>query len=262
MIKRRKTKQIKIGDVLIGGESPVSVQSMCSTDTRDIKTTIKQIKELEKDILEKNNYKVTAQGMVESALRHIKILEENNFYDIIVSLKANDVLRTIEAYQLLAQKIDYPYHLGITEAGTIFRGAILSAVGLGNLLYQGLGDTIRVSLTASPIEEVKVGWEILKSLKLRQKGVEVISCPTCGRTEINLIKLAREAEKAVAHIKKPLQIAVMGCIVNGPGEAQEADFGVIGGRGMGLITKKGKIIKRVKEKELLKTLLLEIKKTK
>ena len=213
---------------------------------------------LEKDILAKHGGKVTATGMVESALRHIKILEDLKFYDTVISLKASDVPRTIEAYQLLSEKVDYPLHVGITEAGTSWTGTIKSAVGIGSLLAQGIGDTIRVSLTADPVEEVRVGWEILKSLGLRQRGVEITSCPTCGRTEIDLIKLAQEVEQKTAHIDKPLKIAVMGCVVNGPGEAREADIGVAGGQGQGIIFSKGKIIKTVKEQDIVEELMKEI----
>lgn len=215
---------------------------------------------LEKDILKKYKNKVTAMGMVESAMRHIRILEKYNFKNILISLKASDIERTVEAYRLLAKKVNYPLHIGITEAGTTFRGTIMSSIGLGILLYEGIGATLRVSLTADPVEEMKVAWEILKSLKLRKKGITVTSCPTCGRTQINLIKLANDVEKAVKLIDKDLHVAVMGCVVNGPGEAREADIGVAGGKGMGAIFVKGKVIKSVPEKDILKTLLDEIDK--
>lgn len=350
MIKRRKTRVVKIGKIKIGGNNPIAVQSMCNTDTRDIKTTVKQTHELEKvgceiirvavpdieaarvlgkikkqihiplvadihfdyrlaleavkqgvdkvrinpgnigskektravvkacqekripiriginvgslekDILAKYKGKATAAGMVESALRHIKILEDLGFFDTVVSLKASDVPRTIQAYKLFSEKYDYPVHLGITEAGTIWSGSIKSAVGIGSLLAQGIGDTIRVSLTGSVTEEVKVGFEILKSLGLRERGPTLISCPTCGRTEIDLVALANKVEKAIAQIEKPIKVAVMGCVVNGPGEAREADIGVAGGKGRGVIFVKGKIIKTVPEKEILPTLLEEIDK--
>ncbi len=214
---------------------------------------------LEKEILKKYKNKVTAQGMVESAMNHIRILEKYNFKNILISLKASDIERTIEAYRLLAKKVDYPLHIGITEAGTIFRGTVMSSIGLGILLYEGLGATLRVSLTADPIEEMKVAWEILKSLKLRKKGIIVTSCPTCGRTQIDLIALANQVEYAVKNIDKDLHIAVMGCVVNGPGEAREADIGVAGGKGMGAIFRKGKIIKSVQEKDILSALLEEVK---
>jgi (E)-4-hydroxy-3-methylbut-2-enyl-diphosphate synthase len=350
MIKRRKTRKIRVGNLFIGGNAPVVVQSMCNTDTRDVKKTVAQIKalekagcelvrlaipdmeaakaigkikkqvkiplvadihfsaeyamevmrqgidklrinpgnigsvekvkmvvreaqkrkipiriginggSLEKNILKKYKNKVTAEGMVESAMGHIRILEKLKFYDIAVSLKASDIERTVEAYKLLSKKVNYPLHIGITEAGTTFRGTIMSSIGLGYLLYDGIGDTIRVSLTADPIEEIAVAWEILKSLKLRKKGITVTSCPTCGRTQINLMELAKKVEAAMAGIDKDLHVAVMGCVVNGPGEAREADLAIIGGKGVGLICRKGKIIKKVDEKKLLAEFVKEVKK--
>jgi len=349
MIQRKKTKKIKVGDVFIGGDAPVAIQSMCNTDTRDVKATVAQIKKLiqagceiirvavpdmeaakalgaikkqisiplvadihfsaeyameaiaqgidklrinpgnigseekvtmlvkackeknipiriginggslEKDILEKYNNEVTPAGMVESAMRHINILEKNDFYDIAISLKASDIERTVEAYRLLSKKVDYPMHIGVTEAGSVFRGTIVSSIGLGILLYDGIGDTLRISLTADPVEEVKVAWEILKSLGLRKRGICVTSCPTCGRTEIDLIKLAGEVEEALEGIDKDIRVAVMGCVVNGPGEAREADLAIVGGRGVGLIMKKGQIIKKVDEKDLLVEFIKEVK---
>lgn len=205
-------------------------------------------------------YGRTAQAMVESALKHIQILEKLHFYDIVISLKASDIQRTVEAYRLLSQKVNYPLHLGITEAGTINTGTIKSSVGLGIMLYEGLGDTIRVSLTGDPIEEVRVGWEILKSLKLRSRGVNFISCPTCGRTEIDLIGLANKVEKALIGIDKPITVAVMGCVVNGPGEAKEADIGVAGGHHQGVIFKKGQVLRTVPENKIYSELLKEISK--
>jgi (E)-4-hydroxy-3-methylbut-2-enyl-diphosphate synthase len=350
MIKRRKTRNIKIGNIKIGGNNPIVIQSMCNTDTRDVKATIAQIKRLEqagcemvrvavpdmtaakaigkikkginiplvadihfsadfaleaiaqgidklrinpgnvtdkekvkkvvelakkrkipiriginagsleKDILAKYNGKVTAKGMVESAMRHIKILEKYSFRDIAISLKASDIERTVEAYKLLSKKVNYPLHIGITEAGTSFRGTIMSSIGLGVLLYEGIGDTIRVSLTADPVEEVRVAWEILKSLGLRKRGITVTSCPTCGRTEIDLISLAKKVEEELANFDKDIHVAVMGCVVNGPGEAREADLAIVGGKGVGLICKKGEIIRKVDEKYLLKEFLKEVKK--
>jgi (E)-4-hydroxy-3-methylbut-2-enyl-diphosphate synthase len=350
MINRRKTKKIKVGNMYIGGDAPVSVQSMCNTDTRDVDATVAQIKQLiqagceiirvavpdmeaakalgnikkqiniplvadihfsaeyameairqgvdklrinpgnigsrekvemlvkecknkkipiriginagslEKEILEKYDGKVTSEGMVESAMGHIKILEENDFYDIAVSLKANDIERTVEAYRLLSEKVDYPLHIGITEAGTSFRGTVMSSVGLGILLYDGIGDTMRVSLTADPVEEIRVCWEILKSLGLRKKGISVTSCPTCGRTEIDLVSLAQKVEKSLEGIDKDIRVAVMGCVVNGPGEAREADLAIIGGKGVGLIMKKGKLLKKVDEKDLLDEFIKEVDK--
>jgi (E)-4-hydroxy-3-methylbut-2-enyl-diphosphate synthase len=350
MIKRKKTKRIKVGKIFIGGSAPIVVQSMCNTDTRNVKQTVAQIKalqktgcelirvavpdmaaakalgkikkqiriplvadihfshelaleaikqgidklrinpgnigssdkikkvveaakrkkipirigvnagSLEKDILKKHQGKATAEGMVESAMRHIKILEKLNFREIAVSLKASDIERTVEAYKLLSKKVDYPLHIGVTEAGTIFRGTVMSSIGLGMLLHEGIGDTLRVSLTADPIEEVKVAWEILKSLGIRKRGITVTSCPTCGRTEINLISLAKQVEDAMASIDKDIHVAVMGCVVNGPGEAREADLAIVGGKGVGLIMKKGEVVRKVDEKNLLKEFIKEVKK--
>ena len=339
MIERRKSKQIQIGDVKIGGDALISVQSMTNTDTRDVKSTLKQIYNLAemgcelvrlailnpeaadavKDIKKKSPIPLIAdihfdyrlairciengidalrlnpgnigkeenikkvvslaktndipiriginggslekdlecldiplhEKMVKSALRHIRILENNNFDKIKVSLKSSDVLTTIEAYRLIAKKIQYPLHLGVTEAGTYNGGIIKSAVGLGTLLAEGIGDTIRVSLTDSPIEEVKAGFMILKSLGLRKKGINFVSCPTCGRTQIDLISLAKEVENRLENFNKPLTIAVMGCAVNGPGEAKHADYGIAGGIKEGYIFKKGQIIKRLPEEKLV-----------
>ncbi len=339
MIQRRKSKQIEIGNVKIGGNAPITVQSMTNTDTRDVKSTLKQInnlaehgcelvrlailnsdaadaiREIKKaspipiiadihfdyrlaikciengvDALrinpgnigkEEHTKKVVAlaktnnvpiriginggslekeletldvslaEKMVMSAMRHIQILEDNNFDKIKISLKSSDVLTTIEAYKLIAQKVDYPLHLGVTEAGTYTGGIIKSAVGLGALLSEGIGDTIRVSLTDEPIEEVKAGYMILKSLGLRQRGINFVSCPTCGRTQIDLISLAKTVEKKLENFDKPLTIAVMGCAVNGPGEAKHADYGIAGGIGEGYIFKRGEIIKRLPENQLV-----------
>jgi (E)-4-hydroxy-3-methylbut-2-enyl-diphosphate synthase len=212
---------------------------------------------LELDILSKYHYP-TARAMVQSALRHIRLLEKYNFTDIVISLKANDVERTVEAYALLAGKVMYPFHLGITEAGTSFAGSIKSAIGIGHLLYEGIGDTIRVSLSADPVEEVRVGYEILRALGLRNVEPVIIACPACGRAEIDIQKIAREVEEKLKNIKKPLKIAIMGCVVNGPGEAREADLGITGGKGVGLIFKKGKLVKRVAENKLVDELMYEI----
>lgn len=342
MITRRKSKELTIGNIKIGNNAPISVQSMCNTDTRDVKATLNQIKELTdygcelvrlavlnkdaaeavKEIVKKSpvpliadihfDYRLAIQcinnginalrlnpgnigkrenvekviklakqqkipirigvnagslekdlqekdiplyeKMTESALRHIKILEDLDFDLIKVSLKSSDVQTTIDAYRYIADKIPYPLHLGVTEAGTLKRGLIKSAVGLGTLLAEGIGDTIRVSLTENPVEEVIAGFEILKSLNLRKRGVNFISCPTCGRTQINLIELAKKVEERFKNLDKPLTIAVMGCAVNGPGEARHADFGIAGGIGEGYIFKKGEIIARVPENELLEKL--------
>lgn len=349
MINRRKSKQIVIGDVKIGGDAPISVQSMCNTDTRDVEKTLTQInaltdegcelvrlavlnhdastaiKELVKrskvpliaDIhfdyrlaidcinnginalrlnpgnignlenikkvislakqqeipiriginagsLEKEfqNLDVTlAEKMVMSAQKHIQILEDLNFDLIKVSLKSSDVLTTIEAYKLIAKKIDYPLHLGVTEAGTLKSGLVKSSVGLGSLLSQGIGDTIRVSLTENPTEEVFAGFEILKSLGLREKGVNFISCPTCGRCQIDLIGLAKKVEEKFKHLDKAITIATMGCPVNGPGEAKHADFGVAGAIKEGYIFQKGEIIAKVPEDEIIEKLDEIIKKS-
>jgi len=340
MIKRKETKQFFIGSVPVGGNAPVSVQSMCNTDTRDVNATLKQINELAeagceivrlailnkdaaaaiKDLVKKTpiplvadihfdyrlaltcienginslrlnpgnigreeNVKKVAllaktnkvpiriginagsldkeiksrtdislpEKMVLSALEHIKILEDNDFDLIKVSLKSSDVISTIEAYRLMSEKIDYPLHLGITEAGTLRNGIIKSSVGIGTLLAEGIGDTIRVSLTDNPVEEVKAAYDILKALGLRKRGINFVSCPTCGRTQIDLIGLAKRVEERLKDIQAPLKIAVMGCAVNGPGEASDADFGIAGGIGEGYIFKKGEIIEKVPESELL-----------
>ena len=346
-MKRKLTKKIKVGDIYIGGDSPITVQSMTNTQTSDIESTLLQLHQLEEagcDIIRMSvttkedamaidkykqntkmpiiadiqfDYKIALEAinsgidglrinpgnmgnkdkikeivnackknqlsirlgvnsgslskeflrkyngvneysMVESAMEQVKILEEIDFNDIKISLKASSVPLTINSYSLISEKVDYPLHLGVTEAGTSFRGTIKSSVGIGSLLSMGIGDTIRVSLTSNPVEEVKVGKEILKSLGLLKEGLEFISCPTCGRTNIDLISLAKEVEKRLENIKKPLKVAVMGCAVNGPGEAREADIGVAGGDGEGLIFKKGVIIKKVPEENLLEELLKEI----
>lgn len=346
-MERRKSKQIKIGDVKIGGDAPVSVQSMCNTDTRDVEKTVAQIKELQnagcelirvavlnkdaadaiKEIKKKieipliadihfdyrlalqcidngvdalrlnpgnigreenikkvvdsakhNNIPIRIginagslekdiasldiplhEKMVMSAMRHIKILEDNNFDMIKVSLKSSSVPTTIAAYREISKKIEYPLHLGVTEAGTMKGGLIKSAVGLGTLLSEGIGDTIRVSLTENPVEEVHAGFSILKSLELRHKGINFVSCPTCGRCQIDLIGLAKKVENALKDIDKPITVAVMGCPVNGPGEAKHADFGVAGAIKEGYIFKKGEILKRVPEEKILDELMNLIK---
>ena len=342
MIKRRKSKEITIGNVKIGNNNPIIVQSMCNTDTRNIEQTLRQIKELtdagcelvrlavlnkdaaeaikelvkrspvpliadihfdyrlaiqcinngisalrlnpgnigkrenvenvvtlakqqnipirigvnagslEKDLQDKDI--PLSEKMAQSAMKHIKILEDLDFDLIKVSLKSSDVLTTIEAYRLMADMVDYPLHLGVTEAGTLKNGLIKSSVGLGTLLAEGIGDTIRVSLTENPVEEVYAGFEILKSLKLRKRGVNFVSCPTCGRTQIDLINLAKKVEERFKNLDKNITIATMGCAVNGPGEARHADFGIAGGIGEGYVFKKGEIIARVPENELLNKL--------
>ena len=346
-IERRKTRQVTVGGVKIGGGAPVVVQSMTTTDTSDIDATVKQIHELEwvgceivrvaapdqksadalekiksqiqipliadihfdyklalraieqgvdairinpgniggkdrvervvkaakergipmrigvnsgsleRDLLEKYGFP-TAEAMVESALRHIRILEEMDFYDMKISLKASHVGLAVEAYRLFSERSDYPLHLGITESGTSFTGTVKSSAGLGILLSHGIGDTLRVSLAADSVEEVKVGFEILKSLELRHRGVNVIACPTCGRLEIDVIRLANEVEKRLAHVKEPLNISILGCVVNGIGEGKEADVGIAGGRGVGLLFRRGEIIRKVPEDQILDVLLAEV----
>ena len=347
--KKQATKQITLGNLKIGGGAPVVVQSMTKTDTRDVASTVAQIKRLEaagceavraavldynaakaikaikkaikipfiadvhfdyklalesiangidglrinpgnigdklkikevvnaakdrgipirigvnagsleKELLKKYGHP-TAKALVESAKRHIKILEDLNFTSIKVSLKASDVMKTVEAYRLFSKKFNYPLHIGISEAGPAFSGTIKSAVGLGILLSEGIGDTIRVSLTSDPADEVKVAYEILKSLHLRQKGPEIISCPTCGRCQIDIKGLVNKIEAELTNIKNPIKVAVMGCVVNGPGEAREADIGIAGGKGIGILFKQGKVVKKFKEHELFKTLMKEINK--
>ena len=217
---------------------------------------------LSKKILEKYDGKVTADGLFLSAVENVEALEKNNFFDIVVSIKSSNVNMAVSAYEMFAEKYDYPLHIGITEAGTERSGIIKSAVGLGILLDKGLGDTMRVSLTANPVEEVRVAKKILESVGLYDNGIEVISCPTCARTDIDVIKIANEVEDKVSQIKttKKIKIAVMGCAVNGPGEAKDSDIGVAGGKGEGLIFSKGKILKKVRENEIVKELMLELKK--
>ena len=212
---------------------------------------------LEKDLLARYGHP-TPEAMVESALRHIRILEDLEFDLIKVSLKSSDVLHTVASYRLLSSKVDYPLHLGVTEAGTLVDGTIKSALGIGILLFEGIGDTIRVSLTKDPEEEIPVAYGILRSLKLRERGVELVSCPTCGRTEIDLIGLAEKVERILRRVRTPLRVAVMGCVVNGPGEAREADVGIAGGRGTGLLFSKGGRLEKVPEAELIPRLLAEV----
>ena len=211
---------------------------------------------LEPELLRKYGHP-TSEAMVESALGHIRILEELNYEQIKVSLKASDIARTVDAYRLLAKQCDYPLHIGITEAGTTWSGTIKSAIGLGMLLYDGIGDTLRVSLTGDPVEEVRVGWEILKSLRLREKGPIFISCPTCGRCQIDLIGTAEEVERRLQDLPLPITIAVMGCVVNGPGEAREADLGIAGGKGQGILFRRGAIVRKVPQAELADVLVEE-----
>lgn len=345
-ITRQKTRQIKVGKVRIGGGAPISVQSMTTTDTRDVKTTVEQIHQLEqagceiirvavpdmeaaaalpkikaqmtvplisdihfdhrlalkaaevvdcvrinpgnigawrktaevikavnergiplrigvnggsleRHLLDKYGYP-TAEALAESALNAVHALEDVGFTNMKVSLKASDVHLAVDAYWLFSQQSDYPLHLGITEAGTAQTGAVKSAIGIGWLLSHGIGDTLRVSLAADPVEEVRVGFEILKSLELRHRGINVIACPTCGRVEIDVIRLAAELEKRLGHIKTPLNVSVLGCVVNGIGEGKEADIGIAGGEGVGILFKKGKLLRKVPSEELMETLIQEV----
>src|SRR5215213_964573 len=215
---------------------------------------------LEKDLLKKYGT-ATPEAMVESALRHIQILEDLGFGDTIVSLKASDVHRTVAAYRLLAERVDYPLHLGVTEAGTAFSGTIKSAIGLGVLLHEGIGDTIRVSLAAEPQEEVRVAWEILKSLELRKRGVTVVACPTCGRLDVeNFVEIVTEIERRLAHIEEPLHLSIMGCEVNGPGEAHDSQLGVTFGKGVGMIFKDGRPMRKVSGANIVEAFVAEAEK--
>jgi (E)-4-hydroxy-3-methylbut-2-enyl-diphosphate synthase len=198
--------------------------------------------------------------MVESALRHVELLKSWDFHDIKLSIKASDVARTVEAYRLLASKTDCPLHVGVTEAGGLVAGTVKSALGIGMLLAEGIGDTLRVSLTGDPVPEIRVGFEILKALKIRQRGPDIVACPTCGRCQIDLVKVVEQVEQALLSHTNPLQLAIMGCVVNGPGEAKEADVGIAGGKGLGVLFKKGKIVRKVTEDKLIETFLDEVKK--
>lgn len=343
---RKKTRKIYVGNIAIGGDAPIIVQSMTNTDTRDIEATLKQINQLhavgceivrlavpdanaakalkaihdasplpliadihfdyrlaltalesgieglrinpgnigerkkvvavidaakahkasirigvnsgsvEKHLIDKFGGPVP-EAMVESALNHIKILEDENFYEIKVSIKSSSVLNTIAAYRMLSKSCDYPLHLGVTEAGSLIRGTVKSSVGLGILLSEGIGDTLRISLTEDPVEEVPVAWEILRALGLRRRGPEIIACPSCGRAEIDLIRLTKDVEACLVNEKTPLKIAVMGCVVNGPGEAKEADIGIAGGRDKGIIFAKGKVIRSVHGQDKLLNVFME-----
>jgi (E)-4-hydroxy-3-methylbut-2-enyl-diphosphate synthase len=346
-LNRKKTRQIRIGNIPIGGDAPISVQSMTNTCTQDIPATVAQIKRLEaagceivrvavpdtdaataiatikkqiniplvadihfdyrlaiaaakagadglrlnpgnignarkvkavvdcakdadipirigvnagsleKDIMKR--YKgVTADAMVASALRQVDLLRSLDFNAIKLSIKASDVYRTVEAYRQLSRQTDLPLHVGVTESGTLFSGTVKSALGIGLLLREGIGDTIRVSLTRDPVEEIRVGYEILRALDIRRVGPEIISCPTCGRCNIDLFGIVEEIEKALWERKKTIKVAVMGCVVNGPGEAREADIGIAGGDGIGILFKKGTVIKKFPQEKLVETLLQEV----
>src|SRR5512139_571536 len=248
---------LRINPGNIGGKDKVSeVVKACKDRSIPIRIGV-NAGSLEKHLLEKYGHP-TPEAIVESAFGHIRMLEDLDYREIKVSLKASDVLTTVEAYRLFSRQAGYPVHIGISEAGTLLSGTIKSSVGLGILLSEGIGDTMRVSLTADPVEEVRVAYGILKSLKIRQRGVNIISCPTCGRTEIDIIGLAQEVERRLGHVTEPLTVAVMGCVVNGPGEAREADIGIAGGKGTGLLFRHGEIVRKFDEKELADVLISEV----
>jgi len=255
---RQGIDKVRINPGNIGSEEKVkAVVDACKQKKIPIRIGV-NVGSLEQDLL--NKYGATPKAAVLSALRHVRILEKLNFKDILISIKFSNVPQMIEAYRMLAKKVSYPLHLGVTEAGTAFMGSIKNAIGIGTLLQEGIGATMRVSLTADPIEEIATCWAILRALDLRRRGPEMISCPTCGRTQIDLIGLANKVEKELKKIKQPIKVAVMGCVVNGPGEAREADIGVAGGKGMGAIFVKGKVVRSVPENKILPELLKEIKK--
>jgi len=251
--------KIRINPGNLGGEERAKVVTRAAREAGIPMRVGVNSGSLEKDLIDKYGGP-TPQGMVESALRHIRFLEDEGFENIVLSLKASNVPRMIEAYTLMREQCDYPLHLGVTEAGPPSTGIIKSAMGIGFLLANGIGETLRVSLTADPVEEVRVGWEILKALGLRSRGPNLVACPSCGRCEVDLIDLTTRVEKAIAGLKKPLHIAVMGCVVNGPGEAREADLAVVGGKNKGLLMKSGKIIATLAEEDLIPALLEECEK--
>ena len=242
----------------IGGMQKVKAVVECAKDL-DIPIRIGvNSGSLEKDIIKKYNG-VTPAGMVESGLRHVDLLRSLDFHQVKISLKASDVQRTVEAYRLLSAKTDLPLHVGVTEAGALYPGIVKSALGIGMLLAEGIGDTIRVSLSRDPVEEVRVGFEILRALDIRQRGPEIIACPTCGRCNINLFEIVEQVEKALMTTAEPLKIAIMGCVVNGPGEAKEVDIGIAGGDGSGVLFRKGKVIKKFAQDKLVDVLLHEVR---
>jgi len=250
---------LRINPGNIGGQRKVQAVADCA---RDLGLPIRigvNSGSLEKELLKKYNG-ATPQAMVESALRHVAMLEKANFQQIKISIKASDVPRTVAAYRLLAERTDYPLHVGVTEAGSLYAGIVKSALGIGMLLAEGIGDTLRVSLTRDPVEEVRVGFEILKALGIRQHGPEIISCPTCGRCDIDLMAVVEKVDQALMTRRTPVKLAIMGCVVNGPGEAREADIGVAGGKGQGILFKKGKIVKKVPQEKLADVLLEEVDK--
>ncbi|MFZ5434713.1 MAG: flavodoxin-dependent (E)-4-hydroxy-3-methylbut-2-enyl-diphosphate synthase [Calditrichota bacterium] len=248
--------KIRINPGNLGGEDRAKVVTRAAREAGIAMRVGVNSGSLEKEIVDKYGGP-TPQGMVESALGHLRFLEDEGFTNTVVSLKASSVPRMIEAYMLMREACDYPLHLGVTEAGPPSVGTIKSAMGIGYLLLNGIGETLRVSLTADPVEEVRVGWEILKSIGLRSRGPLLVSCPSCGRCEVDLLDLTSKVEAAIAGIKKPLHIAVMGCVVNGPGEAREADLAVVGGKGKGLLMKSGQIIATLPEDQLIPALLAE-----
>jgi (E)-4-hydroxy-3-methylbut-2-enyl-diphosphate synthase len=248
---------LRINPGNIGGRKKVQAVVDCA---RDLGLPIRigvNSGSLEKELLQRYGG-ATAAAMVESALGHVALLEKAGFHAIKISLKASDVLRTVEAYRQLAERVDYPLHVGVTEAGSLYAGTVKSALGIGMLLAEGIGDTLRVSLTRDPVEEVRVGFEILKALNIRRRGPEIISCPTCGRCNIDLMDVVEQVDKALLTRSVPVKLAIMGCVVNGPGEAREADIGVAGGQGQGILFKKGKVVKKVPQAKLVETLLAEV----
>lgn len=251
--------KIRINPGNIGDESHVkAVADTCRSKGIPIRIGVNS-GSVEKGVLEKYGHP-TAQALSDSAMYHVSLLEKYDFNDIVISIKSSDVQTMIDAYEITSERCDYPLHLGVTEAGTERMGLIKSSIGIGSLLAKGIGDTIRVSLTADPIQEISAGIDILKSLGLRKGGIQFVSCPTCGRTQVNLIELANKAQEALVGVNKDIKVAIMGCAVNGPGEAREADIGIAGGHNCGLIFKKGEIVKRVPEEDLLEELLKEIEK--
>lgn len=248
---------LRINPGNIGGREKIQAVADCATDLGlPIRVGV-NAGSLEKDLLH-TYHGATAQAMVESALRHVSLLEAVRFEQIKISIKASDIQRTVAAYGLLARRTDYPLHVGITEAGSLYSGIVKSALGIGMLLHQGIGDTLRVSLTRDPVEEVRVGYEILKALEIRRHGPEIISCPTCGRCGINLIAIVEEVDKRLLNHSVPIKLAIMGCVVNGPGEAKEADIGIAGGKDHGILFKKGKVVKKVPQEKLVEVLMAEV----
>ena len=253
----RGIDKIRINPGNIGGDEKVkAVVDACRTKKIPIRVGVNG-GSLEKHILQKYGAP-TAQALAESALCHIRLLEKFDFTDIVVSMKSSNVRTMVEAYRILSKEVTYPLHIGVTEAGTYHMGLLKNAVGIGSLLLDGIGDTIRVSLTAEPVTEVHAAYDILKASGVRKKGVELISCPTCGRTQIDLVRLAGQVEERLQNCKKDITVAVMGCVVNGPGEAREADIGVAGGKGCGVLFKRGKVLRTVPETEILEELMREI----